>query len=157
MSSLSGHLVESYESPPGATTLMSFDPAVHGSHLAMQHVPPAPFSAQAFSPRMGLETAARIAQLKAKLDQRLGPEYISQRPGPGGGPKLTYIEGWKVINVANEVFGFDGWASSITSLTVDFVRWSQLHAHQHRLTRVIPRLTRTRTEDSKSALQLSSE
>lgn len=39
------------------------------------------------------------------------------------GPKLTYAEGWKVINLANEVFGFDGWASSITNLTVDFVSW----------------------------------
>lgn len=32
------------------------------------------------------ETSARqIATLQAKLSQRLGPEYISQRPGPGGG------------------------------------------------------------------------
>lgn len=69
-----------------------------------------------------LRTAQSIAALQAKLNQKLGPEYISQRPGPGGGPKLTYAEGWKVINLANEVFGFNGWSSSITSLTVDYVR-----------------------------------
>lgn len=39
------------------------------------------------------ETAKRIATLQAKLNKKLGPEYISQRPGPGGGPKLTYAEG----------------------------------------------------------------
>lgn len=37
-------------------------------------------------------TAAKIATLQAKLNKKLGPEYISQRPGPGGGPKLTYAE-----------------------------------------------------------------
>lgn len=41
--------------------------------------------------------------------------------GCGKGMKLTYVEGWKAINLANEVFGFHGWSSSITSLTVDFV------------------------------------
>lgn len=70
-----------------------------------------------------LRTAQQIAKLQAKLNQKLGPEYISQRPGPGGGPKLTYAEGWKMINLANEVFGFNGWSSSITSLTTDYVRF----------------------------------
>jgi DNA repair and recombination protein RAD52 len=66
------------------------------------------------------ETAKKIATLQVKLDQKLGPEYISQRPGPGGGPKLTYVEGWKIINLANEVFGFNGWSSSIVNLSTDF-------------------------------------
>ena len=39
------------------------------------------------------DSARKIATLQAKLDKKLGPEYISQRPGPGGGPKLTYAEG----------------------------------------------------------------
>ncbi|KAG8898782.1 DNA repair protein rad52 [Tulasnella sp. 403] len=39
--------------------------------------------------------------------------------------KLTYVEGWKVINLANEVFGFNGWSSSITSLTVDFIDFNE--------------------------------
>lgn len=70
---------------------------------------------------MSRETAQKIATLQVKLNQKLGPEYLSQRPGPGGGPKLTYIEGWKVINLANEVFGFNGWSSSVVNLTTDFI------------------------------------
>ncbi|EJU02155.1 Rad52/22 double-strand break repair protein [Dacryopinax primogenitus] len=66
-------------------------------------------------------TAEQIATLQAKLEKRLGPEYISTRPGPGGGPTITYAEGWKIINLANEVFGFNGWCSSITNLTIDFI------------------------------------
>ncbi|KZP33750.1 recombination protein Rad52, partial [Athelia psychrophila] len=64
------------------------------------------------------ETLLRIHRLQAKLNQKLGPEYISQRPGPGG-QKLTYAEGWKIINLANEVFGFNGWSSSIVNLSID--------------------------------------
>ncbi|KAK0542551.1 DNA repair protein rad52 [Tilletia horrida] len=67
------------------------------------------------------ETARRIATLQARLQQRLGPEYISTRAGPSGGPKVSYIEGWKAIDLANEVFGFNGWSSSIVSLDVDFL------------------------------------
>ena len=46
---------------------------------------------------MSDESARKIATMQAKLDKKLGPEYISQRPGPGGGPKLTYAEGEFVI------------------------------------------------------------
>ncbi|KAF9269371.1 recombination protein Rad52 [Marasmius fiardii PR-910] len=74
---------------------------------------------------MSEATAMKIAALQAKLNQKLGPEYISTRPGPSGGPKLIYAEGWKVINLANEVFGFNGWSSSITSLTTDFIDYNQ--------------------------------
>lgn len=74
-------------------------------------------------PETGLTlwTATRLATLQAKLQQRLGPEYLSQRPGPGGGPKLTYLEGWKAIDLANEIFGFNGWSTSVVSLDVDYV------------------------------------
>ncbi|KAF9225997.1 recombination protein Rad52 [Gyrodon lividus] len=70
-------------------------------------------------------SATRIATLQAKLNKKLGPEYISQRPGPAGGPKLTYAEGWKIINLANEVFGFNGWSSNIVNITTDFVEYSE--------------------------------
>lgn len=41
----------------------------------------------ATDPETGLSlwSATRLATLQAKLSQRLGPEYLSQRPGPGGG------------------------------------------------------------------------
>ncbi len=42
---------------------------------------------------MTQESERKIAELQVKLNKKLGPEYISQRPGPGGGPKLTYAEG----------------------------------------------------------------
>ncbi|GAV99823.1 dna repair and recombination protein rhm52 [Lentinula edodes] len=70
-------------------------------------------------------TSIKIASLQAKLNQQLGPEYISTRPGPGGGPKLVYAEGWKIINLANEVFGFNGWSSNLVSLTTDFIDYNE--------------------------------
>ncbi|XP_046542950.1 LOW QUALITY PROTEIN: DNA repair and recombination protein rhm52-like [Haliotis rubra] len=54
------------------------------------------------------------------LRQRLGPEFISQRTGAAG-LKLAYIEGWRLINLTNETFGFNGWAHSVSHQTVDFV------------------------------------
>jgi DNA repair and recombination protein RAD52 len=59
--------------------------------------------------------------IQAKLNRRLGPEYVSQRPSPGGGPKLTYVEGWKIIGLANEVFGYNGWCSNVTRIETDFI------------------------------------
>ena len=47
----------------------------------------------------------------------LAPEMVSQRHGPGG-QKLAYIEGWRLIALANEVFGFNGWSHSVVSQTV---------------------------------------
>lgn len=65
-------------------------------------------SAEVFNGAFGLSqySAEQIASLQARLSRKLGPEYIAQRPGPGGGefcddneltvgPKLSYVEGWK--------------------------------------------------------------
>lgn len=65
-------------------------------------------------------TAERIASLSRKLEQQLGPEYLSTRPGPGGG-RVEYLQSEKVINLANEVFGFNGWSSSVKDINIDFV------------------------------------
>ncbi|RHZ79310.1 hypothetical protein Glove_149g40 [Diversispora epigaea] len=59
--------------------------------------------------------------LQATLDKQLGPEFLSTRPGPSVIRKLLYVEAWKVINIANNVFGFNGWSSSIEDITVDYV------------------------------------
>ncbi|KAI9017323.1 hypothetical protein BC832DRAFT_527575 [Gaertneriomyces semiglobifer] len=56
----------------------------------------------------------------ANLRKQLGPEYISSRPGPGGG-KVYYLEGWKSTQLANEIFGFNGWSHSIVDITLDYV------------------------------------
>jgi DNA repair and recombination protein RAD52 len=74
-----------------------------------------------FTPILRSPSTSETSIIQAKLNRRLGPEYVSQRPAPGGGPKLTYIEGWKIIGLANEVFGYNGWSSTVTSLETDFV------------------------------------
>ena len=38
--------------------------------------------------RMSEYTAGQIATLQSRLQKQLGPEYIMNRPGPGGGPAL---------------------------------------------------------------------
>ncbi|KAK9320642.1 hypothetical protein V1517DRAFT_340570 [Lipomyces orientalis] len=70
--------------------------------------------------RYGSWTDGEVAVLKTMLDRQLGPEYISSRPSPGGGTAY-YLEGWKAINLANEVFGFNGWSSEIKSIHEDYV------------------------------------
>jgi DNA repair and recombination protein RAD52 len=65
-------------------------------------------------------TAQEIATLQARLDKKLGPEYISSRPGAAG-QKVHYLSADKCINLANEVFGFNGWSSSIQNIQIDFV------------------------------------
>lgn len=70
--------------------------------------------------RISEYTAMQIATLQARLDRKLGPEYISSRPG-GGGQKVHYLSADKCINLANEVFGFNGWSSSIQRVDIDFV------------------------------------
>jgi DNA repair and recombination protein RAD52 len=65
-------------------------------------------------------TAQEIATLQSRLDKQLGPEYISSRPGASG-QKVHYIAAEKCINLANEVFGFNGWSSSIQNIQIDFV------------------------------------
>ncbi|KAF1988086.1 hypothetical protein K402DRAFT_392359 [Aulographum hederae CBS 113979] len=64
-------------------------------------------------------TAVEIATLQSRLNKQLGPEYLSARPGAGGS-KVYYVSGEKVINLANEVFGFNGWSTSIQNVQIDF-------------------------------------
>jgi DNA repair and recombination protein RAD52 len=70
--------------------------------------------------RMSEYTAQEIATLQARLDKKLGPEYISSRPGAAG-QRVHYLAADKCINLANEVFGFNGWSSSIRDVQIDFV------------------------------------
>ncbi|KAI0942166.1 hypothetical protein AcV7_002675 [Taiwanofungus camphoratus] len=135
--SFSGHLIDSFLSTPQFSRLpfgqispssphvaihgpMSFAPQMHGTFKSEQSLPH-----DSYFMELSQDSAQKIATLQAKLNKKLGPEYISQRPGPGGGPKLTYAEGWKIINLANEVFGFNGWSSSVMNLTTDFIDQSE--------------------------------
>lgn len=58
--------------------------------------------------------------IRQKLDIGLSRDETQQRPGPGG-VRLTYIEGWRVIHDANQIFGFNGWSSTIMALDVRYV------------------------------------
>uniref|UniRef100_A0A8C3IWE6 RAD52 homolog, DNA repair protein n=1 Tax=Chrysemys picta bellii TaxID=8478 RepID=A0A8C3IWE6_CHRPI len=63
-------------------------------------------------------TADEYQAIQNALRQRLGPEYISSRQA-GGGQKVCYIEGHRVISLANEMFGYNGWAHSVTQQNVE--------------------------------------
>ncbi|XP_063053266.1 DNA repair protein RAD52 homolog isoform X2 [Engraulis encrasicolus] len=80
--------------------------------------PKVPCSSQCFGQQA--YTAGEYQAIQAALKQKLGPEYISTRVA-GGGQKVCYVEGHKVISLANEMFGYNGWSHSITQQTVDFV------------------------------------
>lgn len=57
--------------------------------------------------------------IKSKLLKNLGPEYLSFKPGVGG-KRLKYIEGWVAIELANRIFGFDGWNSKIRKMKQEY-------------------------------------
>ena len=57
--------------------------------------------------------------IQTKLNKSLGPEFISYRDGPGG-TRVQYIEGWKILNLANEIFGFNGWNSKLCHVKLIF-------------------------------------
>jgi DNA repair and recombination protein RAD52 len=79
---------------------------------------PHPF--EEVKPRISEYTAIEIATLQSRLEKQLGPEYISSRTGPSG-QKVHYLAAEKCIQLANEVFGFNGWSSQIMDVQVDFV------------------------------------
>lgn len=65
-------------------------------------------------------TSEEQDRIQNQLNKVLGPEYVSFRPG-GGGQNVSYIEGWKALNLANEIFGFNGWSSELINVQVDFL------------------------------------
>jgi hypothetical protein len=103
---------------------MSYNAAMHGNfsaYLSFSHSQQSP-ATRLNGRRPGgnvdlpAQTAQQISMLQAKLNEKLGTEYISQRPGPGGQGKLTYAVGWKIINPMNEV-------SELMAGVVLFRRW----------------------------------
>lgn len=62
----------------------------------------------------------RKEKIKKNLDKKLGAEFLSVRQGCGG-VKLTYVEGWVIISLANRIFGFDGWNSEVKDLKQEYL------------------------------------
>jgi DNA repair and recombination protein RAD52 len=95
----------------------------HAIRPGDQHPTSGPLSINPFEeakPRVSLYTAQEIATLQSRLEKQLGPEYISARAGPSG-QKVHYIAAEKCIQLANEVFGFNGWSSEIKDISLDFL------------------------------------
>ncbi|KAK3813369.1 MAG: hypothetical protein J3Q66DRAFT_348134 [Benniella sp.] len=86
--------------------------------------PPGRIAQQAHPPQQLAKfvefTTEEKTSLNIDLPKYLPPEFTATRSGPAR-TTLTYIEGWKLKNLANKLFGFDGWSSSITDVTVDFM------------------------------------
>ena len=59
----------------------------------------------------------RLQAIGKHLSRPIAPDLLSSREGPGGS-KLVYVEGWKVPQLANKAFGFNGWSSSIQRFEV---------------------------------------
>uniref|UniRef100_A0A8C4ZQ49 RAD52 homolog, DNA repair protein n=1 Tax=Gadus morhua TaxID=8049 RepID=A0A8C4ZQ49_GADMO len=64
-------------------------------------------------------TAEEYLAVQNALRQKLGPEYISTRMA-GGGQKVCYVEGHRVISLANEMFGYNGWSHSISHCLLSY-------------------------------------
>lgn len=55
-------------------------------------------------------TPEQVAQLSGPLNKA----FVKERKQ--GGAKLSYIEGWRAIEEANRIFGFDGWDRTLLRL-----------------------------------------
>jgi DNA repair and recombination protein RAD52 len=62
------------------------------------------------------EEEAKISKL---LSKNLAPEYLSYRVAFGRN-SVVYVEGWTIISLANQIFGFNKWSSSILRMEVDY-------------------------------------
>jgi DNA recombination protein Rad52 len=63
-------------------------------------------------------TADEVKDIQTRLDASIDADSIQFRPSAQG--SVAYVEGWRALSLANEVFGFNGWSSEILSLSVDF-------------------------------------
>lgn len=108
--------------PPGFPfTNSALGSAMMGSIPAPAAAPETLFGNDQFSD----EESARIQLL---LERKLAAEEMATRVG-GGKAKLWYVETHQSINLANYIFDFNGWSSSIKEFSIDFMteregRWS---------------------------------
>src|ERR1700744_3140760 len=53
-----------------------------------------------------------IEQIESELKAKIPRDVVSLRDG-GGGRKLSYLEGWYVIDRLNKIFGHTGWSKEV--------------------------------------------
>lgn len=63
---------------------------------------------------------AESRRISRQLVLPLRPEYISFRQA-NYGIQVAYLEGFRALNLANEIFGFNGWSSKIVSSNIEFI------------------------------------
>lgn len=59
-------------------------------------------------------------RIQVELQKPLEADEIAVRAG-NAGDEYAYIEGWRAVEKANLIFGFDGWSDSIVALEPDYV------------------------------------
>ncbi|KAI3650341.1 hypothetical protein MP228_003822 [Amoeboaphelidium protococcarum] len=59
------------------------------------------------------------SHVSSLLERQLGLGYVSTRQGAAG-MRINYLEGNRAIELANKIFGFNGWSTRIVDLQVDF-------------------------------------
>lgn len=57
--------------------------------------------------------------IQANLTRQLDVDNVQFRSNGTGG-NVAYLEGWRAINLANEIFGFNGWSSEILQIKTEF-------------------------------------
>ena len=70
-------------------------------------------------PEFGKRKFDNVDEIRNLLQKKVDEKLCSVRPGPSN-MRLLYMEGNKVIELANAIFGHDGWSTAITNLNVDF-------------------------------------
>lgn len=53
------------------------------------------------------------------LNKKLHPEFLTSRQGFNN-IRMTYIEGWQVIELANKIYCFDGWSSEVKNIKIEY-------------------------------------
>jgi len=76
---------------------------------------------QQLLPKFGEQeyTQSEKSAISSLLEQKLGADEVTFRTGAGN-QSVGYLETWRAIELANEIFGYDGWSSSVINLSQDF-------------------------------------
>lgn len=120
-------IVTSSSSTPSSATAAAPSQPLTVPHT-QQLVPPGPASMEtAVIGNPGAYSEGERARIQNLLSQKLQSSELQSRSNGSGGGKVYYIEGQKCFDIANMIFGFDGWSSAVThNITTDFIENSTM-------------------------------